>query len=1309
MQAISDILGLQRLEFIRNWNDSLLPSVDINDFLNNEEELIYHLLSSPTLPESLKRYFIQQYQEHKNTNRNTNKNLLLPNPQPKLRLPSYQLLRSVIGHRNAAYCLKFDKTGQIFVTGGDDSLLKIWSTEWATLLHSPRGHEEPISDITICPFNEILASSSLDGYISLWDLRSGRPLFTINAFSSVTMLQFQPKVAQNRREPLVLMAACSDGYVKYWAVCPHTKTLKNTMPFRLNCKNGARDEIRVCTFTSGGLKVITGTKDGLVRISDVPTLDEIMHSSSTPSLPPTTPPSLLNHVGHINTISTSSNSSKFLTGSSDGTVKEWTFGDDLLSVLNDKTGWSTPFNFNTSPFTPETPRKVTQTLYIGENDEFFVAAINGTNELLIYSSLKPFKEPLRIERHHGEVYTLSQHPLYPLIFMSAGCDGQAFIWCFKSPETVPEVLFEFYLPGIRFLDGQFGPGGEEVVLVDDHGRFHLIGSVANYSPLDYNDIPCSQFFPSDLLTLLAPSLAEQPCTLRRNHQMRSVETGMLINDHQDEDEDEDDVSKASNAANVSNAKTAAKEIISYEKRQKITPPGRTFYLSLLDSPSLKADPYYSGIDQLSRAKQAKAHRLDLFLKEREASFRFQQMTRKPSSSRRPVLFGSDVEDGDEVVGMLVRGGANDGGIELIGRQRQRTPIIVVGADDDDDGNIIARTNLLFNETDTDLSPSSNSPQRQSRRLLRRGATIEDDAVIIGDGEESEEYVDGDGESSLSERRRLRRRQIRQIRREERRERRRRRTALNDATSAYRTSVRRRRSNSTSTTTRSTKNIVQQVRNEDILAWQTSSARPTLANILPYNPQIGDKVVVIRGGFKEYHDCYSDASAAKLSEEDSLPFSGEFFKGQIRDVVWDISCKGQRRQQQSPMVTLFFTDMLNTVTYSDKEGLADWVLPEFLFDASMSEEHMSFLSGGEEILLNFGGGDGDNGGNLKEGRITVCSQRTLKRSPWKSIRCSFDGGESNDLFSPWEVFGYGESLKVSEAGGGGASFTECEEVGRRFEEFISQLPEADGDLVEMVDFAEFPTYLSVIAYPLSLGLIRDRLLNAYYRSVEQVIRELSLFYENVIKFNRSKSTIARRAKMLKDHLLVYVESLKGDGSFYHGRRRLRRIPPLPDVSVDVDDILGGGGGSGRSTQSPRSGRRSSSISGYIPTSQTQRTIGVSPRRGAAARRNINPVESPLRRLTPRASTPYRLRNTITSSSSPDVRRGSGRNGRRRLVRGGDGYGYLDGYGTDNGNDGDNDSDGDGNNDTRRMRRSNRSTSSYYEAPLDLQEMEFSSDV
>lgn len=56
---------------------------------------------------------------------------------------------SVQGHRDAVYCSLWDRTGRRLITGSDDGLVKIWSTDTGFLIASLRGHEAEVSDMCI--------------------------------------------------------------------------------------------------------------------------------------------------------------------------------------------------------------------------------------------------------------------------------------------------------------------------------------------------------------------------------------------------------------------------------------------------------------------------------------------------------------------------------------------------------------------------------------------------------------------------------------------------------------------------------------------------------------------------------------------------------------------------------------------------------------------------------------------------------------------------------------------------------------------------------------------------------------------------------------------------------------------------------------------------------------------------------------------------------------------------------------------------------------------------------------------------------
>lgn len=70
---------------------------------------------------------------------------------------SYAELFTCLGHSKDLFCLKFDQTGQIFITGGDDGLLKVWDSRTGWLLHSEK-FDCVMNDFSFSADNTLLAA-----------------------------------------------------------------------------------------------------------------------------------------------------------------------------------------------------------------------------------------------------------------------------------------------------------------------------------------------------------------------------------------------------------------------------------------------------------------------------------------------------------------------------------------------------------------------------------------------------------------------------------------------------------------------------------------------------------------------------------------------------------------------------------------------------------------------------------------------------------------------------------------------------------------------------------------------------------------------------------------------------------------------------------------------------------------------------------------------------------------------------------------------------------------------------------------------
>ncbi|KAL4448446.1 hypothetical protein ABPG75_005665 [Micractinium tetrahymenae] len=123
---------------------------------------------------------------------------------------------TVRGHRFAVYCLAYDRTGRYLITGSDDRLVKIWSTTTGLLQAACRGHDAEVTDLSVSADNSLVASSSMDGTVRVWQLEGsgGRPGLPVSVLvghgGPAAFVDFHPT------RPDALLSASFDGTCRIW-------------------------------------------------------------------------------------------------------------------------------------------------------------------------------------------------------------------------------------------------------------------------------------------------------------------------------------------------------------------------------------------------------------------------------------------------------------------------------------------------------------------------------------------------------------------------------------------------------------------------------------------------------------------------------------------------------------------------------------------------------------------------------------------------------------------------------------------------------------------------------------------------------------------------------------------------------------------------------------------------------------------------------------------------------------------------------------------------------------------------------------
>jgi WD40 repeat protein len=69
--------------------------------------------------------------------------------------------------------MAFSPDSRILASTSDDGTVKVWDTATGQELRTLRGHTKAVWGVAISPDGRTLASSSLDGTVKLWDLADG--------------------------------------------------------------------------------------------------------------------------------------------------------------------------------------------------------------------------------------------------------------------------------------------------------------------------------------------------------------------------------------------------------------------------------------------------------------------------------------------------------------------------------------------------------------------------------------------------------------------------------------------------------------------------------------------------------------------------------------------------------------------------------------------------------------------------------------------------------------------------------------------------------------------------------------------------------------------------------------------------------------------------------------------------------------------------------------------------------------------------------------------------------------------------------
>ncbi|KAL9871562.1 bromodomain and WD repeat-containing protein 3 isoform X1 [Glossina fuscipes] len=395
-----------------------------------------------------------------------------------------KLLRRTVGHLSSVYCVLFDRTGRYIITGADDLLIKIWSAVDGRLLATLRGASAEITDIAINLDNTMLAAGSLDRILRVWDLQTTSPIAVLSAHTGmITSVNFCPSP---RADLKYLVTTSTDGSIAFWQYSTPRgqKITFAPKPIQYHEKLRPGQAQMMCTsFSPGGMFLAAGSADHHVRVylmsEDGP--KRILETEA--------------YTDAVDSVQWSHRGLRFISGSKDGTAHIWTFESQQWKSVK----LCMTERLSSCPELEE-GKKLKVTMVAWDcSDKYVITAVNDFT-IKIWNS-KTAQLHCVLRGHKDELFVLESNPKDEYVLLSAGHDGQVFLWDIEKGDSVAHFVNNIDGQGHGgVFDAKWSPDGTMIAATDSHGHILIFGLGIGLDK--YKILPTELFFHTDYRPLL---------------------------------------------------------------------------------------------------------------------------------------------------------------------------------------------------------------------------------------------------------------------------------------------------------------------------------------------------------------------------------------------------------------------------------------------------------------------------------------------------------------------------------------------------------------------------------------------------------------------------------------------------------------------------------------------------------------------------------------------------------------------------------------------------------------------------------------
>jgi WD40 repeat protein len=201
------------------------------------------------------------------------------------------LFKSVLPSEVLAIAIS--QNGKFFVTGHEDTNIRLWDAITGQLIYTYTGHKDPVMAVAISPDGQWLVSGSRDNTLNRWDIATGKYTHTYTGHQAL----FRSVAISPDGQWLV--SGSGDNTLKRWDTtgnCIHTYT-------------GHKGSISAVSISPDGQWFVSGSGDNTLKCWNTVT-NQCIHTYT-------------GHQAAIRAVEIAHNGKWFISGSSDQTLKRW--------------------------------------------------------------------------------------------------------------------------------------------------------------------------------------------------------------------------------------------------------------------------------------------------------------------------------------------------------------------------------------------------------------------------------------------------------------------------------------------------------------------------------------------------------------------------------------------------------------------------------------------------------------------------------------------------------------------------------------------------------------------------------------------------------------------------------------------------------------------------------------------------------------------------------------------------------------------------------------------------------------------------